>query len=415
MRPTPTSDRLSILHFHTRFRSSLELTLGLAVLLLASLALPAAVFGMPGSSAGKVKFRGAAFPVAEEAGQVTVIVKRQQGDDGEVTVAYELLEGSATEGVDYVGTSGVLTWADGDRADKSFTVEILDDDEAEGQETFGFRLAEPTGGVEIGNPSVTTVRIKPSDQDDDDDDGGGDDGGGDDDEAGFIKLTSAGYSAFESAGLAEVEVEREGGSLGSVSVDFMTVPGSAEEGADYLAAIGTLNWADGETGIKVVQIPVIDDDESEGLETISFLLTNATGGAQLGVRDLATVTIIDDDGGSGDCVPDDTTLCLQDGRFQVVGSWVDFDGNTGPMHWIPASDETGFAWFFSESNFELLLKILDACSFNGHYWVFYAATTNVGFDIEVTDLVSGDVETYSNPLGTAANAVTDTTAFDTCD
>ena len=383
-------------------------------LFISALFFPTSALAMPGDDPGMVKFRGAAFPVAEEAGEVTVVVKRLRGDDGEVSVGYELLEGTATDGVDYIGTSGVLTWDDGDKSDKSFTVEILDDDEAEGQETFGFRLIDPTGDVEIGNPSTTTVRIKPSDQDDDDD-GDGDDGDPGDDEAGFIKLTAAGYSAFESAGVAEVEVERTDGSTGEVTVDYMTVPGSAQEGTDYFPTTGTLTWADGDDGVQVVMIPLVDDTEAEDLETISFLLTNATGGAQLGVRDLATVTIIDDDGGSGDCVPDDTTLCLQDGRFQVVGSWEDFDGNTGPMHWIPASDETGFAWFFNESNFELLLKILDACSFNGHYWVFYAATTNVGFEIEVTDLQSGDVETYTNPLGTAANAVTDTTAFDTCD
>lgn len=390
-----------------RCRSSLP-TLVACSLLLTLLAAP--TLAQKPDDPGMVKFRGAAFPVAEEAGEVTIVVKRLRGSTGEVSVAYELLEGTATDGDDYVGVDGLLTWDDGDRSDKSFVVEILDDDEDEGQETFGFRLVDPTGDVEIGEPDVTTVRIKPSDREDD---------GEDDDEeentAGEIKLSAASYSVFEGEGFAEIEVEREDGDSGAVSVDYMTMPGSAEESSDYLPTNGTLSWADGEDGAKTVEIPIVDDEEPEEMETVSILLTNATGGAELGKRDVATLTIVDDDGGSGDCVPDDETLCLHDGRFQVVGTWTDFDDNSGPFHFIPASDATGFAWFFSEENYELLFKVLDACGFNGHFWVFYAATTNVGFEIEVTDTQSGEVKMYTNALGSTPMAVTDTTAFATCE
>lgn len=391
-----------------RIRHSIP-TLAFCSLLLTLLAAPA--LAQKPDDPGMVKFRGAAFPVAEEAGEVTIVVKRLRGSTGDVSVAYELLEGTATDGEDYVGVEGILEWQDGDRSDKTFVVEILDDDENEGQETFGFRLVDPTGGVEISEPKVTTVRIKPSDRDDDE----GDDEEEEENTAGEIKLSAASYSVFEGEGVAEIEVEREDGDTGEVSVDYMTVAGSAEESSDYLPTNGTLTWADGEKGSKYVEIPIVDDEEPEDLETVSFLLTNATGGAELGKRDVATLTIIDDDGGEGDCVPDEETLCLQDGRFEIVGTWTDFDGNTGPFHFIPASDATGFAWFFSEENYELLFKILDACGFNGHYWVFYAATTNVEFEIEVTDTQSGEVKTYTNVLGSTPLAVTDTTAFATCD
>ena len=48
------------------------------------------------------------------------------------------------------------------------------------------------------------------------------------------------------------------------------------------------------------------------------------------------------------------------------------------------------------------------------FWVFYAATTDVGFTVTVTDLLTGTSKTYANPLGQAADAVTDTSAFATC-
>jgi hypothetical protein len=161
-------------------------------------------------------------------------------------------------------------------------------------------------------------------------------------------------------------------------------------------------------------VPLIDDEESEGLETITVVLTRATGGAELGMRDAGSIVIIDDDGGPGGCVPDDETLCLGAGRFQVTGAWRDFDGNEGPFHVVPASDGSGLIWFFDPANVEILLKVLDGCGLNDRYWVFSAATTNVEYTLRVEDLLRDVVRTYHNPLGTAAPAITDTSAFATC-
>ena len=43
-----------------------------------------------------------------------------------------------------------------------------------------------------------------------------------------------------------------------------------------------------------------------------------------------------------------------------------------------------------------------------------AATTNVGYRLVVTDTESGQVRTYSNPLGVSSPAITDAGAFATC-
>ncbi len=52
-------------------------------------------------------------------------------------------------------------------------------------------------------------------------------------------------------------------------------------------------------------------------------------------------------------------------------------------------------------------------SFN-NFWVFAAASTNVEVKLTVTDTETGEVKEYTNPLGQAAPAVTDTAAFATC-
>ena len=49
-----------------------------------------------------------------------------------------------------------------------------------------------------------------------------------------------------------------------------------------------------------------------------------------------------------------------------------------------------------------------------HYWVFFAATTNVEFTTTVTDTQSGKVKVYFNPLNTSAPPVQDVNAFATC-
>ncbi len=116
------------------------------------------------------------------------------------------------------------------------------------------------------------------------------------------------------------------------------------------------------------------------------------------------------------CVPSPTRLCLQRERFSIEVEWRDYSSNTGPGRIVPfSSGDSGLLWFFSESNWEVLVKVLDGCGINDHFWVFAAATTNVEVTLRVTDTVTGVVRSYLNPLGQAAAAVTDAFAFATCD
>ena len=117
----------------------------------------------------------------------------------------------------------------------------------------------------------------------------------------------------------------------------------------------------------------------------------------------------------GLCIPSDVDLCLNDDRFLVEVEWRDPAGNRGSGRVVPVdSRDSGLLWFFSENNWEMLVKVLDGCRVNDRYWVFAAATTDVEYTLRVTDLDSGEVQEYVNPLGTASPAITDTSAFATC-
>ena len=116
-----------------------------------------------------------------------------------------------------------------------------------------------------------------------------------------------------------------------------------------------------------------------------------------------------------DCDPDDRTLCLNGNRFRVEVDWKDFAGGTGDGRVVPfGSDDSGLLWFFAADNWEMLIKVLDGCAINQNFWVFAAATTNVEYTLTVIDTQTGEERLYSNPLGQAASAITDTAAFATC-
>ena len=123
------------------------------------------------------------------------------------------------------------------------------------------------------------------------------------------------------------------------------------------------------------------------------------------------------DSGSASChhAPSATQLHLLGGRFRAEVTWRDFAGRTGVGSVVSAAaDRSGLFWFFAPDNWELLMKVIDGCSFNDRYWVFSAATTNVEYTLTVTDTMTGQVKRYDNPLGRNAAAVTDTNAFASC-
>lgn len=94
---------------------------------------------------------------AGETGTINVIASRTVGSGGLVTVDYETVDGTATAGEDYDSTTGRLQWADGDTADKMFTIPLTDDLTIEGNETITVNLLNPTGGVTIVGSSTTAT------------------------------------------------------------------------------------------------------------------------------------------------------------------------------------------------------------------------------------------------------------------
>jgi hypothetical protein len=106
--------------------------------------------------------------------------------------------------------------------------------------------------------------------------------------------------------------------------------------------------------------------------------------------------------------------CLRDDRFRVEATFRTAGGLSGVAQVVRLTDETAYLWFFSPSNVEVLVKVLDGCALNDRYWVFVAGLTDVRVELTVIDTQRGGIRTFTNPQGAAFLPVLDTSALSTC-
>jgi hypothetical protein len=114
---------------------------------------------------------------------------------------------------------------------------------------------------------------------------------------------------------------------------------------------------------------------------------------------------------SATCVPDAHTLCLEVLRFSVTAVFASGDGSLQAAQAGSLGNGSGYLWFFSPDNAEVIVKMFPGCSLGGDYWFFAAGLTNLQVVITVTDTSTGAVRTYTNPAGTAFAPIQDTAAF----
>ncbi len=291
---------------------------------------------------GTIGFLQAVFTAAENGGTATITVRRGGGSLGAVSVNYATSSGTAASGTDFTAASGTLTWANGDSADKTFTVTLNADGSVEGDESVLLTLSLPTGGAAPGLfSSVLSITDANAPA------------------AGVLQFESATYSVGEGAGTVTITVTRTGGSTGAASVNW-TVSGGTAGAGDFTAVPGALNWAAGDSAPKTFTIAINEDPTAEpGGETITLALAGATG-AVLGSTAASVVTIVDNDtagtlaftsaaytvtesglaatitvsrsGGAGGAVG--VSFATSDGTATTAGS--DYGATTGTLSWADA-------------------------------------------------------------------------------
>ncbi len=265
-----------------------------------------------GNESGTISLAVAAVAVDEDAGTVSVDVTRADGVEGEVNVDYTTDDDTAEAGNDYTQNNGTLTWAAGNSDTQTITVDITDDADKEGDETFTIKLSNPTNGAAIGT-STTTVTINTNDQ------------------YGTITLPVTADDVNEGDSITVV-VQRNGGSDGEVSVVYETaqISGGATSGDDYTAQTDTLTWADGNNADKNIVIDIVDDTDAESNEDFQVKLLSPNGGATIG-NDTETITIHANDAPGGILSLTATTASVDEDAGSITLFVSRSDGATGTV------------------------------------------------------------------------------------
>ena len=110
------------------------------------------------ANTGVISFIRETITVPENQGPAAINVSREGSSQGEVSVNYLLENSSALIGEDVENTSGTLTWADGDRSNKTITLALINDDLTEEEETFTLTLTS-VDDSRLGNFRQLAVTI----------------------------------------------------------------------------------------------------------------------------------------------------------------------------------------------------------------------------------------------------------------
>eukprot|EP01059_Diplonema_ambulator_P008437 TRINITY_DN18068_c0_g1_i1.p1 TRINITY_DN18068_c0_g1~~TRINITY_DN18068_c0_g1_i1.p1 ORF type:complete len:748 (+),score=264.15 TRINITY_DN18068_c0_g1_i1:285-2246(+) len=230
---------------------------------------------------GAVEFVTTSYSVLEGDGDVTLKLHRVNGSSGRITARYKTQDLTAMDGVHYVGKEGTVVYEDGEAGETCIKVPIIDNDVRNADTLFTCSL-ETDPSEALGTNKLTVVTII------------------DDDLPGEIRFAQPSVIVQECNGSAKVEVIRENGSTGSITVQYRTLDGvgprAAQAPEDYTSVSGTLHFAQGESK-KVIDIPVVDDSQYEKEEHFFVLLTavESKAGGKLGSLTKCRVNITSDE------------------------------------------------------------------------------------------------------------------------
>lgn len=109
-------------------------------------------------------------------------------------------------------------------------------------------------------------------------------------------------------------------------------------------------------------------------------------------------------------------LLLLGGRFRATVEWENQHVPAGTPRprgvgkSVTGTDGSGYFYFFEPSSLDLVVKMIDARAFDGHFWVFYGGLSDVQYEIHIEDLETGETWEAINPAGSICGG-SDTAAF----
>ncbi|HEX6098416.1 MAG TPA: NF038122 family metalloprotease [Thermoanaerobaculia bacterium] len=225
------------------------------------------------------------------------------------------------------------------------------------------------------------------------------------------------------------------GMMGFNIVSGTTPGGQVPATPSNLSATGTsttvirLNWTDNsnnETEFRIEQKvgATFQDIGSAAANATQINVTGFAAGQSATFRVRARNTVGDSGYSNeasgttlstpGTCTPNDTTVCLLNGRFRVKIDYVNPFSNPpnqpGTFRAARLLDgaqnpDTALFGFSSAQAVEVVVRLQDTRPFANRFDVYYGGMTDVGYTVTVTDTQTGVTKQYTNQVGKVGGGV----------
>ena len=219
---------------------------------------------------------------AVEGESLSFTVTLNRAVQGGLTVTPSFTDGTATKGTDYTENTAALSFTGTAGEQQTITVETVEDEVVEGEETFtvSLSLSDAPSGVTAGSPATGSIT----------DDDGGKTGDG-------ATVTIADADAVEGESLS-FTVTLNRAVQGGLTVTPSFTDGTATKGTDYTENPAALSFTGTAGEQQTITVATVEDAVVEGEETftVSLSLSDAPSGVTAGSP--ATGSITDDDGGT---------------------------------------------------------------------------------------------------------------------
>lgn len=238
---------------------------------------------------------------------------------GAASVSVELIAGTTTSN-DYQIDMDDLNWAEGENDSRTIRISALDDENtSEPGESLFLRLMNPTNGATLGDTYLSEIRIP-----------------------GVINYGNISFSGdtltvLETQGSGQVTLNRLNGSEQSITVDYALTNSTQ---SDLELTSGSLTWADGEAGSKIIEFQIVNDEDTETTENYVLQLS-ADNEDFIGSNGSITIVIRDDDSNLPPVVNELSALSFEQGALvELSADGVDPEGDVLVWQWTQISGPT---------------------------------------------------------------------------
>src|ERR1035437_5777093 len=189
------------------------------------------------------------FNGAISSGSLTFIVNRVAGSLGSLSIQFATTDGTAFNGVDYIGTNNTLNWNSVDVSPRTVTIPLINTGLVGANKQFAVSLFNPRLN---GNPTpslmgaITNATLTITN----------------DNSHGALQFSAPAYVVNENGSYATITIVRTGGAVGTISTLYATSDGTAANGVNYTATNGTVTLVSGQISASFA-VQILNDNADD--------------------------------------------------------------------------------------------------------------------------------------------------------